>query len=57
MNKIQRYEELNDLIFRLNTKRNQTPKDLEKLEKLHNEQHELFKDSEVQEYVYSNIKN
>lgn len=42
--KIQRYEELN-------TKRNKSPKDFDKLERLHNEQETLCQNQEVMNYV------
>jgi hypothetical protein len=57
MNKIQKYNEIQQKINALVFKSKKTPKDYEKLDKLHEEQEILSNDHEVIEYLNNNFLN
>jgi hypothetical protein len=57
MNKIQKYNEIQQKINALVFKSKKTPKDYEKLDKLHEEQEKLSNDHEVIEYLNNNFLN
>jgi hypothetical protein len=57
MNKIQKYNEIQQKINALVFKSKMTPKDYEKLDNLHEEQEKISNDHEIIEYLNNNFLN